>query len=348
MDKRIIALVLAIAAAAAAAGALQFTAREGGGGSQQATVAEGPTRPIYTLPLSPGSELLINSTVSFRSGNSSVNSTLAYLFHVSGVEWPLVVGNYTILGGGNESSIAAMVFANLALPRELLGEERVAVPLTIPFAGDSICVELSLVSGGGNYTYKGRAGLPGVSIDILLVYDSRGLMVHGLFNITIKGGRGGFTLEQWLVNSSLAGPVKMEAERGWVCDPPFSSNVMFVWDGFYILSPDGMVPVDARDVRAAVLGDGVVAVIYKDGRNLTNEFWRNLNRAVKETGQDVYVVIVGGLASRDVQIIASDILGRASAVEGNVAIRFENGRAVMKVYSFAPYEELVALLEGGR
>ena len=326
-----------------------------GSGEQESVQASETTttseaRVLYTLPLAPGSKLTINSTVAFRGENATVNSSLTYIFDVSGVEWPLVLGNYTIKGESNRTSIAAMVFANLALPQELLGREKVRVPLTIPFAGDSLCIELSLESGGGNYTYRGAADLSAVRVDVILIYDTRGLLVYGFFNISVEvGGReSGFSLEQKLVNASVTGTLRMEAERGWICNPPFSSNIMFVWDGLYMLTPDGLVPVDARDIRAAVLEGGVVAVIYKDGRNLTNEFWRNLYRAVRETGENVYVIIVGGLASRDVQIMAGDVLGRASAVEGNVAIRFENGRATMKVYSFGTYEDLVNLLAGSR
>jgi len=134
----------------------------------------------------------------------------------------------------------------------------------------------------------------------------------------------------------------------WLCDPPLSSKAYLLWEGTYRLSPGPtMEPVPAREIVSAVKSQGVVAVIAKDGRALTDEFWQRLLAAVDYSNTSIYVVVVGPAATPDLALLAKDLLARAAAPEYNVLIRFEGGRATGVAYSFAAPEDVLALLSPG-
>jgi len=301
----------------------------------------------YTIAAGPGSTLAYEATSIFHAENgTTVNATTNYTLTITEYAWPFAQVNYTE-GDPNRTTTASFLVGNIAVPQELLGNEHMCVPVSIPFANEGICIRLEL-AGRGNATlvYRGSANLSGIIVNALLQYsEPEGLLVKSTFNLTGPDGTLLFTHEQALVNYGLSAPAIVYTGDDWLCDPPLSSKAYLLWEGTYVLRPGPTLePVPAMNVVAAVKSQGVVAVIAKDGRPLTDEFWQKILAAVDYTRASIYVIVVGPMATPDLNVLASDVLARASAPEYNVLIAFDGGRATQVVYSFAPPEEILVLL----
>jgi len=303
----------------------------------------------YTIALGPGSTAAYESMAVFHSANgTNVNATVNYTIVIVEHAWPFVTLNYS--EDANRTATASFLTGNLAVPQELLGSNTICIPVSVPFANEGVCMRLTLVGeANGSLAYRGMANLSGMIVDALLYYDSsNGVLVESTFNITGPDGNLLFTHWQRLINYSVTTPVTVYTGEDWLCKPPLSSKAYLLWEGTYKLSAGPvMEAVPLQEVVDAVKTQGVIAVIAKDGRPLTDEFWQRILAAVDYANTSIYVVVVGPMASPDLGVLSKSILERAASPEYNVLIRFEGGRAVDVAYFFATPEDILALLSPG-
>ncbi len=298
----------------------------------------------FTLPAGPGSWFAYTSMVAYFSENGSiVNDTTTFNLTIVDVTWPVATINYTVTDT-NRTGVSMLIVTNTQMPLELLGSSRVSVPVTIPFANDSFCVNLTLTrESNSTLMYTGVVEAGSITVRITLEYNAEsGVLVRSNTSI-YDAGRLLFRHEQVLHDYSPSSRLTVDIDE-WLCSPPLSSNIMLVWEGVMLLEGTSAKPVDIAEVRDAMASEAIVAVFYKDGRELTNRLWKSLLEVSAATGKQAYVIVIGPMTPRDVQIFASSLLAKY-AVEGNVVILFRNGEAVAKVYSYGSTEDLVSLFE---
>ncbi|MCE4620569.1 MAG: hypothetical protein F7C33_06050 [Desulfurococcales archaeon] len=308
----------------------------------------------YTLPLLPGEKLYYtNAYYPLHSNKPASNST--YWIQITDVDWPFIVGTYQ-LTGQNRTGVARMAVGNLAIPKELLGSSSVTLPIVVPAIGSGLCAGLSL-EGRGNYTmgnktipvliYGSSMNLTGTRLLVKLYYEaSSGLLVKANFTI-ILGGKAGMSIVQSLINASKGGTLRVSTPDTWICKPYLASDLRFQAEGTLLIQGLRASPVPAGKVREVSLGDGIVLVILKDGQEVTQEFWRNILAASAQCpSARIYAIVVGGLTDNITISLAKNILERSVASEQTVLIRFQDGKAVDKVYRYGSYREILNLLCG--
>ena len=325
--------------------------------NQSATTAtpklEGEKK-TYTLPLLPGEKLYYtNAYYALHSSKPASNST--YWIQITDVDWPFIVGTYQ-LAGQNRTGIARMAVGNLAVPRELIGSSTITLPVIVPAIGSGLCASLSL-QGRGNYTmgnktmpvlvYESSINLTGTRLLAKLYYEaSSGILVKANFTI-ILGGKTGMSIVQSLINASRGGTLRVSTPDNWICKPYLSSDLRFQAEGTLLIQGLQASPVPAGKVREVSLGDGIVLVILKDGQEVTQEFWENiLVASLHCPSARIYAIVVGGLTDNVTISLAKNVLERSVASEQTVLIRFQDGKAVDKVYRYGSYEEILNLLCG--
>ncbi len=330
----------------------------GGAPVNQTTTAAAPKlkgeKKTYTLPLLPGEKLYYtNAYYPLHSNKPASNST--YWIQITDVDWPFIVGTYQ-LAGQNRTGVARMAVGNLAIPRELLGSSSITLPVVVPAIGSGLCAGLSL-EGRGNYTmgnktvqvviYESSMNLTGTRLLVKLYYEaSSGLLVKANFTI-ILGGKAGMSIVQSLINASKGGTLRVSTPDTWICKPYLSSDLRFQAEGTLVIQDLQASPVPAGKVREVSLGNGIVLVILKDGQEVTQQFWQNILVASAQCpSARIYAIVVGGLTDNVTVSLAKNILERSVASEQIVLIRFQNGKAVDKVYRYGSYEEILNLLCG--
>ncbi|MCE4627861.1 MAG: hypothetical protein F7C34_01755, partial [Desulfurococcales archaeon] len=157
---RAIAYTLVIIILAAAAGAIIYAKKSGNEqqqGSPQSTTSGHPTilnpNPAatvrtVTLQLGPGSNVTVyvegityvgpaNGSANTTRYNTTVNLT------ITGYKWPFA--NATVEPGENAQNQTLPLFF-LEAPKELIGKQHLAAPISLPGIREGLCVNLSLVA----------------------------------------------------------------------------------------------------------------------------------------------------------------------------------------------------------
>ncbi len=311
-------------------------------------------RKTYTLSLLPGGKFYYRNSYYAKPGSNPVE-TAEFWVKISNIDWPFILGIYNVTSQ-NKTGPARIAIGNMALPLELLGRKEVSIPLIVPAVASGFCASLQLV-GEENYTYHNESirvlkytvdeALSGFRVKATLLYDAKtGILLQSNFTI-LSHEKIQFIVVEDLENMTKIGKMHAQTPDYWICNPPLSTDLRFQPEGTYVLQDMKMTPVTLESLRKISLANGIILIIAKDGQQLTQEFWLNVLAATtKCPSAKVYTIVVGTFTDNLTITLARNILERSAASEQIVLIKFNNGKAVGKVYRYGDLNEIVNLLCG--
>lgn len=316
----------------------------GGGESFESKPLEGYfPKARFTLGIVEGDVLVYRSVSDSPDAglNVSVNRVT-----VESVGWPdarvtielLEAGDPVATASPERGSIATTL---LALPMEILGMEKAAIPVYIPMAGSGVCMEVSLegyedTSFGRALVYKGGTQVGDYAITFEGKYLEDSGVVVSLF-IGVVGAGSDFRYTQELVEFDRSGS-KTNVEVEWVCTGDgFSSNLTYVKEGLAKIANGKVEYITPEEFREALQGDAVFVVYSKTCPHCHND-WSHLLRASEEVDVTIVIVFWGGLlGERDSQAAMLEI--NKVGVEGTPTfIFYKGGKVVDKVVGFTPWD----------
>ena len=324
--------------------------------NESANLLGTPATKNYTLPLGPGSSIGMKMETLLYAGppEEEANYTNRMVSNSTIVvknywKWPFI--NVTMIDETGNESNQTIAFTLIEIPKEILGDSRVTLPMAIPFINEGLCINLSLTSSGSSYyTYTGHAILYGYNVSVRVTYDAQGILLNATYNIrSVAPVKGNITnLTSTLERVNLTDNGDMNVDVAWPCKPPLAGDLWFVWEGVYRLDGCKLEEVTLNQFDSALKNKSIVFFLYKLCPHCLRD-WPNitvaLGNACKEQKVDIYLVIIGRFMNTTTYQYVHTIMTN-NGLTGYPAIAyFEGGYARTKILGERTAQEIYEFIK---
>ncbi len=339
----ILALVV-VAGAAVTLGYTLLSPGEGSGEPQASTVAGGE-RVFFqprslTLPMGTGSSgtLEFKVYVESKASGESREDEGSLEFSVEGYDWPHARLAYTRDG---EEKKGVLPFAMLGLPRELLGSQQLGIPVYIPVADATLCVQASLSKEEGLLVYRGEEVVGTTLVKIDVSYRGDGVL-SGIRIEVVDPQAGRLVYEARLID---ANPVEEVVDAPWECGGGLYSDIRYAPEGLIEIRDGRVYKVDLETVRRAVESETVLFMVLSKTCPYCQKDWEHLLKLSTIVDVKIYAINAGGLTPQDELTWAVNFARKfgVSGTPGFIAVK--DGRVVDVRVGYATAEELAEWLE---
>ncbi len=290
----------------------------------------------FTLPVGQGS----NGTIEFRvyveskvQGESREDSgTLS--FKVEGYEWPHARITYTRDGGEENQGI--LPFAMLGLPGELLGSSKLGLPVYIPVADATICIESLLAEEGGLLVYRGEEVVGSTLVKVEAAYRGDGVIDRIV--IELEDPQAGRIIYEAKVSLEEARSQSVTAP--WACGDGVYSDIRYAPEGLIELRDGKVYKVDLDTVRKAVDSETIVFMVLSKTCPYCQKDWEHLLKLSTMVDVKIYAINAGGLTPQDELTWAVNFARKLGVTGTPGFIAIKDGRVVDVRVGYATAEEL--------
>ena len=303
-----------------------------------------------------GAEILFNLSVAVINDGGNVivaNNSLARV-KIVGFEWPnfiVELSELTATGSSGRTFNVEFPFPIIALPESMIGSSTITVPVYFIPLVDGVCMALTMVNNaGGVLRYEGKLNLYRGTIEAVAGYEASGLISFMELRLVERGKTLIVNLSK--INVSVGGGDRLDVEvpKSWFCGNGYSSNLNFVATGSIVIEDGRVSPVSLDEVRAAIRGDALLAVLWKECPHC-HRMWPDILRASELVDIPIYAILIGptatggGLMARDeLQFILNEM--SKAGVRGTPAfIVYHEGKPTNVVEGAMPLEEFISWIK---
>ena len=293
-----------------------------------------------TLPMGTGSSgtLEFKVYVESKASGESKEDSGTIDFKVEGYDWPHARLSYTRDG---EEKKGVLPFAMLSLPRELLGSQQLGLPVYIPVADATLCVQASLSREGGLLVYRGEEVVGTTLVKVEASYRGDGVLSS--IRIEVADPQAGRLVYE--AKLTTASPVEEVVEAPWECGDGLYSDIRYAPEGLIEIRDGRVYKVDLETVRRAVESETVLFMVLSKTCPYCQKDWEHLLKLSTMVDVKIYAINAGGLTPQDELTWAINFARKfgVSGTPGFIAVK--DGRVVDVRVGYATAEELAEWLE---
>lgn len=311
-------------------------------------------KPIsLTMPLGPSSKInvsiktYITSIYNNNTNTTTLNTTATLI--VNSYKWPFIISDISIQG--NVSKNQSLPIFILEIPREYLGKRHIDVPISLSFAREGLCVNLSLIKSNNTaYIYSSDFSLFNYNININISIDKNGIIRKSIYTIIYKNSNNNLNITSLFIikNYTISNSINVEVPGNWSCNPPLSSHLWFSWEGIYKVNGCRIESVNVGALQSAIEGKSIVIFLNKGCPHCIRT-WPNitivLSNICDKINIPIYFVIIGGFMNKTLYTYLQNTMTQGGLTGYPAFAYYENGFVRDKMLGERSVDQILAFLE---
>jgi len=329
---------IVVAGALVTLGRPLFAAEQGGDGEEAAGQYVGVffEPRTFTLPVGPGSSgtLEVRVYVESKIQGESREDTGTLEFTVEGYEWPHARLTYTRDGGEEKEGV--LPFAMLGLPKEMVGAEKLGLPIYVPVAEATVCVEASLSREEGLLVYRGETLVGSTLVSLEAAYRGDGVLER--VKVELADPQAGRIIYEATITFERVEPYTLTAP--WECGDGLYSDIRYAPEGLIEIRDGRVYKVDLETVRRAVDSETLLFIVLSETCPYCQRDWEHILKLSTMVDVKIYAINAGNLTPADELTWALNF-ARKLGVNGTPGfIALKEGRVADVRVGYATAEEL--------